>query len=160
MDNRATAFKYFATRDISQFDIKKIPNTALKNKQKLQALPLVDFMRDLFNGEVSVQHEDKVKLEPDLVELNENKPHYTDIWISGMGLYKLYEQYAKDAGEKPKSRKYFYSDLSPFGLSDKPAAIFWRDGGTPVSIKGYKINYVDVQNSLCIHLKTPDFQLL
>ena len=157
IDNRATAFKYFAEMDISKFDIKKIPNTELKNKQKLQALPLVDFMRDLFNGEIAVQYEDKVKLEP---EIRPDEGHYTDIWISGMSLYKLYEQYARDAGEKAKPRKYLYSDIKIFGLPDKPAPISFRDGGAIVSIKGYKINAGDVQNSIRTYLKNPMFQLL
>lgn len=159
LDTMAAAFKYFATKDISNFDVAVVPNTNLKNRQKEQALPIIQFAKDMFANEA---REEGFQFEVDKVnvsEMEDDKAVFDTIKISGTLLYKIYVDHQKESGEKPKAKKYFYSDLKVLGLPDKAKAVAWRVDGKVRSVKGFKLTYSEVEKGIQMFTKNPDFKL-
>jgi len=160
-ESKITAFNFFATRNITQFIPAVIPNTKLKNAQKLQALPVVQFLIDLFNK--NIDHEEISKSRFKLKDDDDISPNssFEEIIIGGVDLYKIYNQYAREASEKPKARKYFYGDLYNLGLPNIKA-ICWKnkDSGDKMSVKGFKLTAKAVEQCIAHTTKNPDFKLL
>jgi hypothetical protein len=159
LDTIASAFKYFATKDISNFDVAVVPNTDLKNRQKEQSLSIIQFAKDMFANEArkeGFQFEvDKVNVS----EMEDDKAVFDTIKISGTLLYEIYVDHQKESGEKPKAKKYFYSDLKVLGLPDKAKAVAWRTEDKVRSVKGFKLKYSEVEKGIQMFTKNPDFKL-
>ena len=151
---RKSAFKFFMDRDISNFHPEIIPFTKLKQEQKLQSQPIVQFIQDIFNRE-----HDVVEPAKSLFVDDAERKIYTQINIGATDLYKIYSEWCRECNEKPRAKKYFYNDLELTGIP-KRKNVCWMDADLKaVTVVGFKLARDDVENLFKKYLHNTDFTL-
>jgi len=148
------AFKYFATRDISNFEPSKIPNTKLKNKQKMSQLQTVQFLIDLFNKGL-----ERECYRGEFIE-NKDESGYDKITIGKSDLYKLYVDWVKEGNDVLRRKTHFSKDLEKMGLSNGQKSYRIKDScGDNCVVRGYKITAYDLEQKIKKYTKNDDFVL-
>lgn len=99
IDYLKDAFSYFATRDLSNFNPFKAPESKYKRDQKLNCLSnSLKFIKDIWDN----------------FDLDD------DFRIHGCDLYSLFNKYCKDYGVKSVSRQSLNTNLSKIGVHYHP----------------------------------------
>ncbi len=153
MESCISAFSYFGTRDISKWNPKRIPNTKLKQTQKLHALPVVSFLINLFNKNIELDEPHKSRFD----ESEDDK--YKEIIISAVDLYQIYSIECKKNNEPTRPKKYFMKDLENMKIERSKAVCFKNEQGQKVSIKGFKWSSSYIQQCIATATGTPEFKI-
>jgi hypothetical protein len=137
------AFEYMKNLDISEFNVRKTPETAYKNEQKIYCMKnSLKFVKHLFDENYKFRNN------------NLNKSA-NGILIQAKSLYDLYQTYCVDIHEKPTTYKNFVGMLANIDIVRKLHN--YKDDTVNKKTRSYLLNRTVIKESFRKYLKMPSF---
>lgn len=149
-----SAFDYFAKRDITSFNVRKIPNTNYRNQQKVLSMSSTDqFLKNIYECDNDDDEYDEYSRSD---EKDDNEALGKSFEFLQKDLYTLYKSYCTEFGMMSKKRPTFKQDLKDMGFEYITKKFVCKsvryindcDNKYPRQIKGYIITKADLMTSL------------
>ena len=141
-----SAFDYYANMDLSDFVVRKIPNTKFKDEQKLNSLPTpMKFLLDVLGDDGFQNIADCTRV------CEENSDEIT---ISMKAMFEYYNEWCNDTRTKGTTRDAFKNQLLKLGLKSKRVSL---GGDFPKRTLGYKFTIASLEKAFQEYLRMPDF---
>ena len=145
------SFDYYANIDLTDFVVRKIPNTKFKDNQKLVNLPTVlKFVVDIMNDD------DKFKNIGDCSITKDDSSDDMEITISTKAFFNYYIEWCADTKTKNTTRDAFKNHLVKLDMNETRHRIVMDD--VPRRLNGYRFKVSELETKFQEHLRMPEFK--